>query len=114
MDDDVRKAQRDAASALALSRQTNARVDELMTDLGGLVTQAVERAIANQPGIREEEREFLALAVKAQAQRVKLRQAIIEKTVPSLVWASLLGLYFFVKHMVEEYLKAKGWNIPWK
>jgi alkylhydroperoxidase/carboxymuconolactone decarboxylase family protein YurZ len=110
----IRKAQRDAASALALAKQTTQRTDDLMSDLPKLITDAVEKAINNQPQVSEEEREFLALAVQAQAQRVRLRQAIIEKTIPSLVWMMVLGVFMFMKHVTEEYMKVKGWVVPWK
>ena len=111
---DISKIRQEAGLAAELARGANDRLDNLTKDLQGLVTNAVEKAMATQPRISEEEREFLSLAVRAKAQQVRLRQAIIEKTVPSLVWALLAGAFWLFKHMVEEYLKSKGLPIPWK
>jgi len=106
----LRKVMRDAAAASALSKQANQRMDDLVADLPSIVTSAVEKAIGNLPVPSEEERQFLSLAVQSQAQRVKLRQAIIEKTVPALVWSAITGTFFLLKHLVEEYARNHGWK----
>ena len=51
----------------------------------------------------EQEQEWVRLAMKAQAQRVQLRNAIIEKTLTGLIWAMLLG----VGYAVWEYIRLK-------
>ena len=39
-----------------------------------------------------EEAQWVRLAIKREAQSIKLRQAIIEKTLSGLIWAAVIGL----------------------
>lgn len=58
------------------------------------------------PKLTDEEVSYVRLAIQREAQSIKLRQAIIEKTFIGLVWAGIgfLGL------VLLEYIKAHGWK----
>ena len=68
------------------------RLDRTIDELPALVKQAVLEALKERPQMSEEEHEYLKIATKAAAQRVKLRQAVIEKTLAGLVWGGLLAM----------------------
>ena len=42
--------------------------------------------------LNHDEQQWVRLAITKQEQSIKLRQAIIEKTLAGLVWAAILGL----------------------
>jgi hypothetical protein len=46
--------------------------------------------------LSEEEARWVRLAIERQEQSIKLRQAIIEKTLSGLVWAALAGLAYLL------------------
>ena len=104
----LEKMVQDNNLALDLVEQLQQRMDTLVLHLPQMVKEAVEGVISDLPQPTEEEREFLKLAVASEAQRVKLRQAIIEKTVPGLVWAGITITALTLKKLVEEYLTAHG------
>lgn len=54
--------------------------------------------------LTEEERQWVRLAIQREAQSIKLRQAVIEKTISSLLWSLLVGVGF----LVLDYLKNGG------
>ena len=71
------------------------------------IMQMVREAISDAlpPGIlTEDERRWVRLAIQRQEQSIRLRQAIIEKTLAGLIWAGILGL----GAVVLEYLRAHG------
>lgn len=58
----------------------------------GLFIKDVAEAIANASTttpLSDDERRWVRLAIKREAQSVAMRQAIIEKTLAGLVWAAL-------------------------
>jgi len=56
------------------------------------------------PVLTAEEQHWVRLAIQREAQSIKLRQAIIEKTLSGLVWAGIVGLgYVFL-----EFLHTRG------
>lgn len=63
----------------------------------------------HQP-LSEDERRWVRLAIQREAQSIKLRQAIIEKTLGGLVWATIIaaGVILF------EYLKSHGVDLSVK
>ncbi len=99
----------DARSELdALARMggaTERRIDALRDEIPDIVSQAVERAMRGYI-LSEEERTWVRLAIKREAQSISLRQAIIEKSLAGLVWAAIAGagVVFY------EYIKAHGWR----
>lgn len=58
---------------------------------------AAIRAAEPPPVLTEEEQQWVRLAIQKEAQSIKLRQAVIEKTLAGLAWAGLVGLgYVFM------------------
>jgi hypothetical protein len=68
------------------------RMDRAVDELPGMVKQAVLDALKERPQMSEEEHEYLKIATKAAAQRVKYRQAVIEKTLGAVIWLALAGV----------------------
>lgn len=59
------------------------------------------------PGtLTEDEHQWVRLAIQREGQSIKLRQAIIEKTLTGLIWAAIVGLGV----VLLDYLKAHGWK----
>lgn len=56
--------------------------------------------------LTDEEVSYVRLAIQKEAQSIKLRQAIIEKTLSGLVWAFVI----LMGTMILEYLKSHGWK----
>jgi len=64
---------------------------------------AAIRGRATDTSLSDDEQRWVRLAIQREAQSIKLRQAVIEKTTVGLVWALILwvGVVFFewsVKH----------------
>ncbi len=55
----------------------------------------------------EEELRWVRLAIQVEAQRLRLRQAIIEKTLTGLVWMALVA----VGYVLLDYFQARGLNL---
>lgn len=74
------------------------------------IAAAVAEKVARTEPVREclstDEQQWVKLAIAREAQSIKLRQAIIEKTLAGLVWAALAGLAV----LVAEYVKNHGWK----
>ena len=51
----------------------------------------------SRPSLTSEEHTWVKLAIQKEAQSIKYRQAIIEKTLVGLVWMALLGLAIVLK-----------------
>lgn len=81
------------------------RMDRLEDELADKIADAVKTAL-NGRILSAEETQWVQLAIKRESQSIKLRQAIIEKTLTGLIWAGLglLGLMFM------DYLQAHGWK----
>jgi hypothetical protein len=56
----------------------------------------IAAAIKASAVLSEEEARWVRLAIERQEQSIKLRQAIIEKTLSGLVWAALIGLGYLL------------------
>lgn len=66
----------------------------------------VAAAIKAAPVLTEEEQQWVRLAIQKEAQSIKLRQAVIEKTLAGLVWSAVVGLgYVFL-----EFFKNHGFK----
>ena len=61
---------------------------------------------ANTPSLSEDEMQWVKLAIKREAQSVKLRQAIIEKTLSALV----LVVFAWAGSVLLEWAKAHGFK----
>ena len=60
----------------------------------------------SEPVLSLEEQQWVRLAIQKEAQSIKLRQAVIEKTLAGLVWAGLIALAVIFK----EYATSHGWK----
>lgn len=59
------------------------------------------------PGVlTEEERQWVRLAIQREGQSIRLREAIIEKTLGGLIWAAIVGLGL----LIYDGLKNHGWK----
>lgn len=67
------------------------------------VAEAIANASATSP-LSDDERRWVRLAIRREAQSVTMRQAIIEKTLAGLVWAAL----GWVGYVLVEFLKNHG------
>ena len=56
--------------------------------------------------LNDDEQRWVRQAIEAQADRAKLRKAIIEKTFAGLIWAGILG----IGAMFMSFLKDHGWK----
>lgn len=56
--------------------------------------------------LTDEERQWVRLAIQREAQSIKLRQAIIQKTLGGLVWAAVVALGY----LLLDYAKNHGWK----
>lgn len=66
---------------------TPAERSALIADIASAI-----RPQAIRPQISEEQLQWVNLAIQKEAQSIKLRQAIIEKTLGGLVWSAIAGL----------------------
>lgn len=74
---------------------------------------AIVEAVIGQVGkhptphcLTEEEQHWVRLAIIKQEQSIKLRQAIIEKSLAGLVWSGIVGLGF----IFLDFLKSHGFK----
>lgn len=67
---------------------------------------AAIKAVESTPVLTDEEQQWVRLAIQKEAQSIKLRQAVIEKTLAGLAWSSLVGLGY----IVAEFLKNHGFK----
>lgn len=72
---------------------------EFIADIAAAIRQ-------QEPVLTKEEQAWVRLAIQKEAQSIKLRQAVIEKTLSGLAWSALLGLGV----MVSSYLSSHGWK----
>ena len=82
-------------------RRTHVSKDDLVTD----IVRALQES---QPAsLNEEELRWVRLAIQVEAQRIRVRQAIIEKTLTGLVWMLLVALGY----ILLDYFQARGFNL---
>ena len=66
----------------------------------------IAEAIRASSNLSDDEVRWVKLAIEKQEQSIKLRQAIIEKTLGGLVWAALVALAY----IVFDFLKNHGFK----
>ena len=77
-------------------------------DREAFVSEIVKARQESQPAtLNEEELRWVRLAIQVEAQRLRLRQAIIEKTFTGLVWMALVA----VGYVLLDYFQARGLNL---
>lgn len=57
--------------------------------------------------LTEEERQWVRLAIAAEARKIKFRDAVIEKTLAGLAWSGLVGLGY----LIVDFLRNHGLRI---
>ena len=92
-----------------VERRTRRHVDrELIEEVVRVARDSVVAIIA--PPLSEDEQRWVRLAIQREAQSIKLRQAVIEKTLAGLVWVAIVGLGV----ILFEYLKSHGFDLTIK
>lgn len=77
-------------------------------DRDAFVADIVKAIKESQPAaLDEEELRWVRLAIQVEAQRIRVRQAIIEKTLTGLVWMALVA----VGYVLLDYFQARGLNL---
>lgn len=62
---------------------------------------------ARPSDLTEEERQWVRLAIAAEARKIKFRDAVIEKSLTALVWSAILGIgYVFL-----DFFKNHGFKL---
>jgi hypothetical protein len=73
-------------------------------ELVEILKQAALEAAQQHP-LSPEEIEWVRMAIKAEADRAKLRKAIIEKSLAGLVWAGLASGGMYIINFVSDHWK---------
>lgn len=73
---------------------------EFVADVAAAINRVAE------PALSEDEQQWVRLAIQKEAQSIKLRQAVIEKTLSGLAWSGLVGLGY----IVLDFLKSHGFK----
>jgi hypothetical protein len=66
------------------------------------VAAAIE-ATEKPPVLTTEEQQWVRLAIQKEAQSIKLRQAVIEKTLSGLAWSALVGLGYLLMDFFKNH-----------
>lgn len=77
------------------------RMDKFERELPDQIEAAVQRALMAH-SLTPEQRQWVELAIQREAQSIRLRQAVIEKTLAGVVWMAVVGIGF----ALWEYVKA--------
>jgi hypothetical protein len=102
----VESACREASVLADMLAGSDKRIDEIVDQLPARVEAAVTRAMAASHQLTAEQHQWVLLAIQREAQSIRLRQAIIEKTLAGLVWAAVAGLAVLVYHGAVDYLQT--------
>lgn len=102
----VESACREASVLADMLAGSDRRLDEIINQLPDRIEGAVGRAMAASHHLTAEQHQWVLLAIQREAQSIRLRQAIIEKTLAGLVWAAVVGLGVLVYHGAVDYLQT--------
>lgn len=80
-------------------------LDRTIDELPALVKEAVLEALRQVPQMTPEEHEYLKIATKSAAQRYKLRQAVIEKTLAGLIWAGIAAAGMIAWQVLVKFIQ---------
>lgn len=72
-----------------------------------LIAEIVEVMNSTKPQLTDEEMQWVRLAIEAESRKIRFRDAVIEKTLVSLVWSAIAGLGF----LFLDYLKNRGLSL---
>jgi hypothetical protein len=102
----VESACREASVLADMLAGSDRRIDAIIEQLPDRIEGAVGRAMAASHQLTAEQHQWVLLAIQREAQSIRLRQAIIEKTLAGLVWAAVVGLGVLVYHGAVDYLQT--------
>lgn len=102
----VESACREGSVLADMLAGSDRRIDEIINQLPDRIEGAVGRAMAASHRLTAEQHQWVLLAIQREAQSIRLRQAIIEKTLAGLVWAAVVGLGVLVYHGAVDYLQT--------
>jgi len=102
----VESACREASVLADMLAGSDRRIDAIIEQLPDRIEGAVCRAMAASHQLTAEQHQWVLLAIQREAQSIRLRQAIIEKTLAGLVWAAVVGLGVLVYHGAVDYLQT--------
>lgn len=102
----VESACREASALADMLAGSDRRIDAIIEQLPDRIEGAVGRAMAASHQLTAEQHQWVMLAIQREAQSIRLRQAIIEKTLAGLVWAAVVGLGVLVYHGAVDYLQT--------
>ena len=68
------------------------------------IAEVAEVLRASTPQLSADELQWVRLAIEAEARKIRFRDAIIEKSLASLVWAAICGAGF----IVFDFMKTHG------
>ena len=66
------------------------------------ITAALKAAQTNE--LTDDERQWVRLAIEAEARKIRFRDAVIEKSLAGLVWSGILG----IGYILLDFLKSHG------
>ena len=72
-----------------------------------LICEIVEVINSTKPQLSDEETQWVRLAIEAESRKIRFRDAVIEKTLGSLVWSAIVGFGY----LVIDYLKNRGLSL---
>ena len=72
-----------------------------------LIAEIAEVLRFEAPQLTEEEQTWVRMAIQKEAQSIKFRNAIIEKTLGGLIWSAIVG----VGYILLDFAKNHGFRI---
>ena len=72
-----------------------------------LISEIVEVMNSTKPQLSDEEMQWVRLAIEAESRKIRFRDAVIEKTLGSLVWSAIAAIGF----LFLDYLKNRGLSL---
>lgn len=69
------------------------------------ITAALKAAQTNE--LTDDERQWVRLAIEAEARKIRFRDAVIEKSLAGLVWSGILG----IGYILLDFLKNHGFKL---
>lgn len=82
------------------------RITELRESMRDVIKEAVQEAMPTAL-LSDDERRWVQLAIKKEAQSIAFRQSVINKTLLGLIWALIAGAGYIVK----GWLESKGFKL---
>lgn len=68
-----------------------------------LIAEIAELMRSASPQLSEEEQQWVRMAIQKEAQTIKFRNAIIEKTLGGLIWAAIVGFGYILLDFLRNH-----------